>query len=1092
MKRFGIISMFLLLLTACQEELNLNNFEAGLPAALSLDLTVPTSSEVTVTKGINDYESEIRELALILTSGNSVVNVVDLTGNLTSQSTTDKGGRTYKLANPVTEGSKGEILSGTYTIYGIANWSSPFCNLTLDQIEGFKDVNAMKAALASNPGFVLKVTGLQLFPMSGVSEGVNILPLETSAGNSQSAPNGNSISLTLTRVVSHIEFIFKNGTNDENPKFTPTSYSIYNLPMEAKLLSAADNKVATEYGHQTNLEIAGSDIQFFMLENVMPAGENTTYAERDKWTGDKGAAPENKDFIYAPEGSTFVVVSGEYSGKSYFGNVSYTIHLGNFSGKSTDRSPAGNNNYTVNRNEYHKYTVTVNGVSSIVTESTVEKPEGGDVPAAEGELTQLSNRTQFVLDAHYETAMLTFSLDEKCKNPSMIIRTPYTNGTEKYMIAENNYSEADYKWIHFMAPTSTSTLPKYNPNKVCTIDVLANELKQALNNGNTAPSGAHFIISNGKVYTTAFIDEYYYEGEDWTTFVNTDNRIIILNPDEQVSVDGNSISYPDYIFSVAQRSIKTTYPLDSELNAFGIETWNETGRSAFSGNYNNDRTSDFSATLTVDDGWSNTKGLWNSGSLNVSWINYGYLQQVNDNTKESHVFYSSGQDGLSGVYSYNACLTRNRDEDNDGKIDDNEIKWYLPAIQQYTTLWMGIDYLTDDTQLVNPQDIKSASFNNDLVNFYSSSSYMQRMYYPAEGSSFGQIIQGSDGYPNDNQKQGVRCVRSLKKYNEKASHMSQLSGNIIEVLGASALTQRSSQMSGEYAKGHNERSADNKLYTAFEVASENLKIVSDASSETFTITALKSISASGATVTFAFPHVGYTYSVNAYGNTYTANGTGIINLPLTYNANDSNGQNTWATVTVVNNTTGNSGKFVIWFDYSGGSYRNSYKFYKYDESTANQSPWGFTTDALDNNSITLSSNGGERVKFSAAEILNDDLCAGHYTQEDGADLGKWRVPNQREFQLMIDENVITDAKHYDYNDSRNVYYATSTVYQLNTNNIPFVYIGTGFTRDPGNTLQFYIRCVRDADPITSEPGSGSGSGSGSGNTGDSGDSGGEL
>ena len=152
----------------------------------------------------------------------------------------------------------------------------------------------------------------------------------------------------------------------------------------------ANRKSDCAYGNKENIEVTGSGvIEFFMLENVKARASSScaTYNDRDKWSGGssaKGTAPGDKKWTYAPDGSTFIVVSGEYTGKSYIGNVSYTIHLGNFSGTNLTASKSGYNNFTVNRNEYQKYTITVNGVNNIVGEVTVGEHVGEEIqPGAE-------------------------------------------------------------------------------------------------------------------------------------------------------------------------------------------------------------------------------------------------------------------------------------------------------------------------------------------------------------------------------------------------------------------------------------------------------------------------------------------------------------------------------------------------------------------------------------------------------------------------------------------------------------------------------------------------------------------------------------
>ena len=544
-----------------------------------------------------------------------------------------------------------------------------------------------------------------------------------------------------------------------------------------------------------------------MLENVQAAGASTTYETRDVWTGAKGAAPEDKTWTNAPANSTFIVVKGEYTGASYIGNVEYTIHLGNFSA-GTEESYK---NFTVNRNEYQKYTVTVNGVNKIVTEVSGTEQQ----PGAEGVITAVSNQTNLVLDSHYESCLLTFSLSG-CQNPTIIVKSPY-NAMNRYEVLGSDgaikaLSGVDYGWVKFGKPASKTSLNAYPANGDGLVDIrqLALELKTA--EANKATTADHFLISNGKVYVQAYVDEYYYSkrpdnGNDasWPEFVNAENRVLILNPTSQTSKDGNSTLYPTYLFQISQRSIRTTYKTDNDsIEAFGIETWNETGRSDFG---------TAASTTGLDDsyGWNNNKillGVGNSGSWPSAAKTLGYTTSVTSNAKEAHVWFSGGADVLKGYY---ACLSRNRDENGNRQVDADELKWYLPAINQYLLLWCGEEYLYGDTRLVDPADISKITetdYNAGVYNLYNSS--YAHEYWAVEGVSYG---------PAGPQSCGVRCIRNLKTYNAKTQPISSVSGNTITITGVRSLRQQA--MSGEYAS-HNDRDPENNLYKAFEVATSYL------------------------------------------------------------------------------------------------------------------------------------------------------------------------------------------------------------------------------------------------------------------------------
>ena len=802
-------------LAGCQKEMTRVNFESGLPASLDVLINLGKGSDVVMTRGIYDYESEINELMLIMFSEEGRKMVIDLTGKLDAGSAvTDRelgDSRTYKLTAPVTTDIDGNpILSGIYEIYAVANWSSPFCGLTKDKLAAM-DKAALAAAVASNSGLATGVTGSQKFPMTGHVTGQKVVP-----DAEKTETNKTSIEVSLKRLISHIEFKFVNGQSqvttgvNENPQFVPHSYSVYNLPKKALLMGNGQVFAGNEYGNVKDIEVTGSGgIEFFMLENVQAAGTSTTYEARDVWTGTQGAAPENKTWTYAPANSTFIVVKGEYTGASYIGNVEYTIHLGNFSARTAESYK----NFTVNRNEYQKYKVTVNGVSKIVAEVTGTEQQ----PGAEGVITAVSNQTNLVLDSHYESCLLTFSLSG-CQNPTIIVKSPY-NAMNRYEVLDANgaikaLSGVDYGWVKFGKPASTTSLNAYPAKGDGLVDIrqLALELKTA--EANKATTADHFLISDGKVYVQAYVDEYYYSkrpdnGNDasWPEFVNAENRVLILNPTSKTSADGNSTLYPTYLFQISQRSIRTTYKTDNDsIEAFGIETWNETGRSDFGR---------AASTEGLDDsfGWNNNKillGVGNSGSWPSAAKTLGYTTSVTSNAKEAHVWFSQGIGALKGYY---ACLSRNRDENGNGQVDADELKWYLPAINQYLLLWCGENYLYGDTRLVDPADIPNISdadqYGAGAYNLFTSSN--SREYWALEGVSYGPGGSGN----------GLRCIRNLKTQNEATAKLSEsdASTNTIRVVGARTLRQQ--EMSGEYPV-HKDRDPENSLFASFKVASSAL------------------------------------------------------------------------------------------------------------------------------------------------------------------------------------------------------------------------------------------------------------------------------
>ena len=1088
-----VISLASLFVISCNKDVlgSLKEVTEGIPTRFSLNLELPKTSSVSVaTKSIYDYESEIDELALIMFEANGRKMVIDLTGKITaSNSVTATGNtRTYNLVGDITTDADGKpVLSGTYTVYAVANWSSPFCRLTLDGIKAMSQAE-LKVAFANNTTGVLNVSGNQKLPMSSITPNVVIAP-------ESEQPGGSSIEIRLKRVISHIEFEFVNGGTvlgakpeivEENPRFIPNTFIVYNVPEKAYLFNQGTSNIANKITWQkptvgqnkasVRSDISGQNIiEFFMLENVQDVNTNvTTYGDRDKWTNSQqqGAVlAENKVFANAPEGSTFIAVEGRYTGKSYTGNVAYTIHLGNFT-NSVDAY--GNNasmgNFTVNRNEHHKYKITINGVNSMVTEATVESGQtgGGAMPGVEGVIGSTIG-SQFVLDAHYETVLLKFPLDKgKLKNAKIIFMTPYSpdaspmgpDELDATPFGPNNLTNPsmDYGWVKFMKPNNDLTVfPKYNNTKVCDAKVFLKELIQ-LGNDNTAPLNPHYIIKeesvNGQmqsfVYAVAFVDEFYYDGKPWNEFVNVSNRIIAVSSSPLISHDRNTIVFKDYFFQLEQRSIKTVYNVNKpELNAFGIETWNETGKSA------NGSGGDANGAYA----WAKSFNLMGEGTQWPDVTKAGYNKTITDNSKTAHRF-----EGVS-IDANHACLTRNRDENGNGRIDREEVKWYLPSMRQYFSLWMGIDFLKGDTQLFDPKD--KALINNETLstyNHFTCSPDRYRIYWAVEGASAG-------SYESFNKNAEVRCVRNLKTYNGEAAftYSDNPSTRIISVTEASPSALRNQVMTGEYTGGHDHLSVDNRVYPRFQVARALLGQTYIAPQPAKTEIVPKSWSYTsryyttqewwgnqshyGVKVTFAPAKMQRDKFDYMYWNAEW------IDVPQNGECPeiDTGSEAGYVALLVRSRSTGATQEFCAMYDPKG----TGNTFYKRNGGNPDKnSP--LTGDIELNFAGTDVEIEGTATKHTINELKTlQNLCASNYSElPDKSDLGKWRVPNQRELMLMSD-----NAASYLPNASEaNTYGCCTFFFNTTMKHQPFAFFGN-ITLDAGSgdNKTYIIRCVRDAD-----------------------------
>ena len=162
------------------------------------------------------------------------------------------------------------------------------------------------------------------------------------------------------------------------------------------------------------------------------------------------------------------------------------------------------------------------------------------------------------------------------------------------------------------------------------------------------------------------------------------------------------------------------------------------------------------------------------------------------------------------------CISRNRDEDGDGVIDDSEVKWYLPAVEQCLAIWYGYPALGGDAKL-------NIEYQGYFTSTFGSGSGNKRVWYIDEGASFGYYADASWLRA----KLGVRCVRTLASLKADPTPVSSYDARThiisLSTLDASA-TRPSGSQSSEYL-AHFRNEEPDQLPQAFEVAKELLSSV---------------------------------------------------------------------------------------------------------------------------------------------------------------------------------------------------------------------------------------------------------------------------
>lgn len=242
---------------------------------------------------------------------------------------------------------------------------------------------------------------------------------------------GQSVGVQLERSMARITFKIKDnlspGNNDKG-NFIPERYTVYNIPMKSHLanmreLTTQKRKVTPNGAEFINFSeyipaVSNGEytFEFYMPENICSDVTGlSSYNDREKWEDlqdGSGTTALKKTWTNAPQNSTFVVISGTYTGtaavngteKNVSARVEYTIHLGYFN------DDVGYGNFSVERNGSYTYNVTVKGVDNIIVEA-LKGDEDKWQHGAEGTVYDYTSVNYlYNLDAHYEQVFLEYDL----------------------------------------------------------------------------------------------------------------------------------------------------------------------------------------------------------------------------------------------------------------------------------------------------------------------------------------------------------------------------------------------------------------------------------------------------------------------------------------------------------------------------------------------------------------------------------------------------------------------------------------------------------------------------------------------------------
>lgn len=491
--------------------------------------------------------------------------------------------------------------------------------------------------------------------------------------------------------------------------------------------------------------------------------------------------------------------------------------------------------YTITINGVHNIRVEVDARAEAISSGGFQPEE--NQPGALGQVV-VAKEEIAICDCHYESRTLTFHANNVSQNLTWHVNTPFGEGGPEVDIDGNDIIPPglDYEWVTFRVNKLASgkniddvdvdkaaddyrysvNRQKYEPSKTMNVSELVKYMKEQQkiytteDPDNSATWTSDFdngkmvdvkdIDGDGntteivddphgrKICVTAFINEFYYDynplnpieeipADFWKQYVNwpTDRYMYILS-ESNLSRDQESRATGSVV-TIQQHPIQSIYDTNPSNTTFstawGLEitdedegklnkAYTDTSVPEDTNRKNDDK---YNGRLNTIKEW----GLFTSNTQfkgGVSWATYlkeevpNNLPQLNDDYK----------------YLRYSCMNRNRDNNGDTFIDQDEVRWYMAAIKQLTGIAVGRDVLLPESRLYKrtSEDKESVDPNDWRQHVVSSTMFDENSNQPTviwgeEITSISDLANstnyGSHGsYHFDTWS--VRCVRNLGTKNE--------------------------------------------------------------------------------------------------------------------------------------------------------------------------------------------------------------------------------------------------------------------------------------------------------------------------------------
>ncbi len=527
-------------------------------------------------------------------------------------------------------------------------------------------------------------------------------------------------------------------------------------------------------------------------------------------------------------GKVWMNLENDSAGQILGADVQYLIHLGDWASNNFITSRNTEYNYTVTINSVNNIRVEVESSNSGPAPIENQPGASGVVTVAKEQIALCdAHFVSKPISFHARNLLKINSSDDGLHNYQDLsqsltwrVSTPFSTGQPSIEDGVDIPTGLDYKWVHFRLNKMSDGSYLNTRREYCSPDLVF-ELNPAdnshndglmdvialvkfikaqtagyceyLNNGGTNTSlfdnPDRLLNPDGsfnegpdapKISITVFVDEFYYDKDPlsgnssptlWKSFVNTKDRSIQILSSSDSSADLESVTTASVV-SIQQKSIQSVYNTDpaisSLVTAWGIENEDENEFAKRDGAYwtyspgtiasstrNSGNNSDFNGRLNSIkefDLWDNASGSFKSGQ---AWSDYMDFETDKDtpqlNRDHSYLRYS--------------CMSRNRDNNGNGIIEEDEIVWYAAADKQLLGIYMGDAVLNSRTKLYNP--LMAQSDTAWMQHIVSSTQFpgekksdSPTVFWAEEGVSTSSLYSDKELWKTSN-RWTVRCVRNL-------------------------------------------------------------------------------------------------------------------------------------------------------------------------------------------------------------------------------------------------------------------------------------------------------------------------------------------